>query len=347
MGRFKVGIFVCVAAALTISFVWNHAGGRYDPTIPYKDKIAYWKSRIQAVGGEPAYDELTEALTVTHKGLTHGMQHDETHIFASALYSVQGLKGISVCDGRFEYACFHQLVAEALSDRGAGSLNEIIEACKDGPGCKHSVGHGVLGLVGYTFPDLQEAVSICNTLPNEVYVQGCYGGIVMEYNMRTLLGDDHPLRSIGGDWFEPCSRLSKPVQRVCYFWQPTWWRGELSSSDSTLSPSALKRIGDTCRTVKDTDLKDSCIEGAGVSALNAARTTEDGVASCALLSPDTRDQALCRTSVARLVALLHGFDQGRSICQGLTGKYTEGCLFVLKNTSKEKSYLGEPLPFDI
>lgn len=342
MSRSGIGILACVIAVLAVFVIWSHDRSRYDPSASYQDKLAYWKTRIHTVGGQRAYEELA----LSQKGFVHGMQHNETHIFASALYSEEGIKGVAVCDGRFEYACFHQLIAEALSDLGTGSLNEIIEACKGGPGCKHSIGHGVLGLLGYSFGDLQKAVSICATLQSDTYVQGCYGGIFMEYNMRTLMGDARRVRTFGKDWFDPCDQMPMSAQRVCYFWQPTWWRSELQSADQSLSPSALGRMGKKCSTVTDKELSMACFEGIGVSALNAGRSTNDGVSACAFVSGDMHDQALCRTSVARLVALLSGFDEGRSVCLGLSGAYQEGCLRVIGSANPEESYLGEVLPFE-
>lgn len=342
MSLSKVWIVAGLVVVLAVFVALNLDRTRYDPTASYQDKLAYWKTRIHAVGGQRAYEEMALAQT----GFVHGMQHNETHIFGSALYSEEGIEGVAVCDERFEYACFHQLIAEALSNQGVGSLNEIIEACRGGPGCKHSIGHGVLGLVGYTFADLQKAVSICATLPNDVYVQGCYGGAIMEYHMQTLLADARRVGTMGKNWFEPCDQLPATTARVCYFWQPTWWRSELQSADQSLSPSALDRMGTQCRTVSDTNLSAACFEGIGVSALNAGRTTADGVTACSFVSTDTHDQALCRTSVARLVRLLQGLEEGRSVCLGLSETYQASCLRVIERASPEESYLGEALPFE-
>lgn len=342
MKRFAAGILLCLAALGVILVVRDFDRSRYDPSAPYQDKIAYWKKRIHTVGGNRAYEELALAQS----GFVHGMQHNETHIFASALYSEEGIRGIEVCDGRFEYACFHQLVGEALSDLGTGSLKTIMESCKEGPGCKHSIGHGALALEGYSFNDLEKAVSLCASLPSDVYVQGCYGGAIMEYNMRTLLGDARSVRTMEADWFEPCGQLPKSAQRVCYFWQPTWWRSFLQSADQTLSPSALGAMGEHCRAIRDRALSDACFEGVGVSALNASRTTEEGLAACTSVSNDMRDQARCRTSAARLVALLQGTELGRLACFGLAGAYSDSCIRVVERANPETSYLGEVLPFE-
>jgi hypothetical protein len=341
MSRSGIMILVCVIAVLAVFVAWNLDRSQYNPSASYQEKFAYWKTRIHAVGGGRAYEEMALEL----KGFVHGMQHYETHLFASALYSEEGIHGVAVCDERFDYACVHQLVAEALLEHGIGSLNEIIEVCNGGPACRHSIGHGVLALMGYTFPDLEKAVSMCAALPNKVYVQGCYGGVVMEYNLRRLLGDAQSIRTIGEDWFEPCDQLSKSAQRVCYFWQPMWWKTQLSSSDQSLSQSSIEDMGELCLTILDKDLRNACIEGVGMSVLNAARTTNDGVSACAYVSPNTRDQALCSTSIARLIELTDGLD-GHPICFGTAKEYQESCLRVIERASPEESYLGEAIAFD-
>ncbi len=338
----KIAIVVCLTVALAAAVVSNLDRSRYEPTAPYKDKLIHWKTRIHAVGAARAHEEIATSV----KGFIYGTQHMEMHIFASALYSEKGLSGVSVCDARFEYACFHQLIAEALAERGVGSLNDIIEACKGGPGCRHSIGHGVLGLAGYTFPDLERAISICETLPSAVYMKGCFGGAIMEYNMRTLLGEARVVRPIREDWLEPCDQLPGSSKRVCYFWQPTWWRSELQSADNSLSPSALERMGELCRTITEKEFRDACFEGVGVSALNAGHSTRDGVSACAYAATDAHHRALCRTSVARFVALLHGTDQGRSVCLGLESAYRAACLRTVMSADPHESSLGEILPFD-
>lgn len=341
MSRPRIALVVCLMAVLTVFVVWDHGRSRYDPSASYQDKIAYWIARIHTVGDKRAYEEMVGA----QEGLTTGVEHVEAHIFGTALYRAEGIKGVAVCDDRFAYACFHQLIADAITDLGTESLDEIIEVCKGISGCRHGIGHGVLAAIGYSFDDLQKALSICTTLPNEVHVQGCYGGVFMEYNIRRHLGSGYE-RPIGEDWFDPCEQVSKSARRVCYFWQPTWWRYKLSSADHSLSPSALGRMGTRCRTVRNKDLNDACFEGIGVSALNAGRTTNDGISACGHVGEDIREQALCRTSVARYIALVHGTEQGRSLCLGLAGAYQESCLSAIESASPEGSYIGEVFPFE-
>lgn len=338
MSRSVALILACLTAVLAVCVVSGLDRSRYDPAASYQEKITYWKTRIDTVGGKRAYEEMA----VAQGELTTGAEHVEAHIFGSALYRAEGIQGFVVCDDRFSYACLHQFIAEALVDLGTDSLNEVVEACKGVPGCRHSIGHGVLASTGYSFNDLQKAISICTVLPSEQDVQGCYGGVFMEYNLRRLLGTDQE-RPLGEDWFDPCEHVSKSARRVCYFWQPTLMAHKLKSPGQSLTPAALGTMGEKCRTIREKELRAVCFEGIGVSALNTGRSLNDGVSACTFIGSDEHDQALCRTSVARYIAFVQGTDQGRSVCLGLTGAYRQGCLQDVGNATLEKSYIGDVL----
>ncbi len=341
MKRFAAGILIMFVAVSAVFVVMNRAHGGYDPSAPYQEKIDYWQKRIHEVGGKRAYDEMARA----QQGAASGVEHVEAHIFGSALYRTEGIKGVSVCDDQFSYACVHQLVAEALSDLGIESLDAIVAMCIEIPGCRHGIGHGVIGSLGYGSDDLKKAVSMCATLPRAWHVQGCYGGVFMEYNVRTLLGvgQERPLEQ---DWFESCRDIPRSAERSCYFWQPTWWGRVLRTADRSLEKTAIEQMSEQCRMVSNKELRAVCFEGIGVSALNTGRSLNDGVSGCSFVGTDMRDRALCLTSVARYIELDNGRDTGRPVCLGLTGAYQEGCLRDIGNTSTTTSYFGEKLSIE-
>ncbi len=336
-----VTLGICLIAVVGAFLALNISHEPYAPDkTPYAEKLAYWKTRIQAEGGMRAYEELADFL----KGHTVGVQHNETHVFGSALYSEEGIEGVAVCDERFEYACYHQLIGEALTNLGMGSFSKVVEVCKNSPACLHSIGHGVLAQQGYTIEGLDKAVQVCETLSNRVYVQGCYGGLFMEYNMRRLLGDPQLPRPVDDNWLEPCDRFSGVLGRICYYWQPTWWRSQIASADLRLTEKDFRRMGDLCEELIAPELKASCFEGTGVITLNSGRTTDEGVAACSFVSDGAFGDALCRTGAARLITLLGRYSEARAVCLELGGVYKEGCVTVINAANPNMSSSGMALP---
>ncbi len=329
MKRAVILLGACLVIGTAAFFMLHGSSRPYDPdAATYADKFTYWQQRVHTVGGAKAYEELADFADA----YSVGVQHNETHIFGSALYRVEGVPGIAVCDERFEYACYHQMIGETFADLGMESFPKIAEVCKGSPACLHSIGHGVLAQEGYAFPDLRRAVGVCKTLPGPVYVEGCYGGLFMEYNMRRLLGDNQRPRPVGEDWLDPCSQFSGTLGRICYYWQPTWWRSQIAPDDLILTEPGYKKMGDLCETVSDQELKASCFEGTGVIALNAGRTSAEGVAKCEYVSGGAFGNALCRTGAARLIALLGRSEEARSVCTALSGAYQKGCLQLVSET---------------
>lgn len=341
MKRFGIVTGICAIVLAGTFLVLNIHHDPYDPaSSPYAEKLAYWKTRIHTVGGPRAYEELA----VFVKGRTVGVQHNETHVFGSALYSEEGINGVAVCDDRFEYACFHQVIGEVLNHLGMEAFPKVVEVCKGSPACLHSIGHGVLAQQGYAFTDLQKAIQVCETLPSDVYVHGCYGGLFMEYNMRRLLSDSQHPRPVEKNWLEPCDKFSGVLGRICYYWQPTWWRSQIAQDDLMLTDAGFKHMGDLCETVTDLELKASCFEGTGVITLNSGGTSNNGISACDLVSQGVFGNALCRTGAARLIVLLGRYEEARTVCLGLTGVYKTGCLAEIDNTQPNESFSEMALP---
>lgn len=334
-----IGIYLIAVASVLLVLNINHDPYDLDGT-PYSEKLAHWKAAVKTVGGTSAYEELASFL----KGHTVGVQHNETHIFASALYGEEGIEGVAVCDDRFEYACFHQVIGEALTDLGMDAFPKVVEVCKGSPACLHSVGHGVLAQQGYTFADLQKAIQVCETLPGTVYVEGCYGGLFMEYNMHRLLGDNQRPRVVGENWHDPCDQFSGVLGRICYYWQPTWWRSLIAPDDLILAEPGFRRMGDLCETLTVPEHKASCFEGTGVIALNSGRTAQEGVAACGYVSQEVFGDALCRTGAARLIVLLGRPEEALTVCRELSGVYENGCVDVVNSTDPMDSSTEMLLP---
>jgi len=237
----------------------------------------YWGVRIQRIGGKKAYEEF--ATAVAKDGVS--FQHEAAHTFGEALYSQEGMDGISVCDARFSYGCFHEFLGRAIFDKGINTVSLLNDTCiaqQDHDKtltCQHGIGHGVLAYYGYDKNALSRALRQCKELPMTDKVGGCYGGVFMEYNFQTMLADDGVGRSPGNDMFAPCSELSEDYLPACVFWQPQWWLF-LSAPWVYAKAEDFSLVGDYCRDfVKDPALHHLCFRGIGNMAAPVSQYNEE------------------------------------------------------------------------
>jgi hypothetical protein len=192
----------------------------------YQKLIAHWKERIETVGGPQAYQENADAI----RNLPRTVQHDKTHVFGDALFGALGIDGISVCDGRFSYACFHAFSIAGIQDMGLGNIEKMRDACTGALSqstvfeCYHGIGHGILGSIAsspfeYTERELQKALDICHSF---VPGKGCTGGVFMEYNLRSMnSGHVNPRPFEEKYAVEPCKRVGEDMSS-CVYWLPMW-----------------------------------------------------------------------------------------------------------------------------
>lgn len=192
---------------------------------------SYWEQQINTLGGVGALEKFADAVV----SLNANEQHLKAHMFGGALYDQLGAKGISVCDTRFSYGCFHELLGRAIAELGLSSLAELNDVCIDRLGedahfCQHGLGHGIQTYFGYTQADVRDAMRVCKDLPHNDAIGGCAGGIFMEYNFRTMLAEDGEVRQ-DDNIFTPCDTLEKGAMSSCFFWQSEWWYAHLSHNE--------------------------------------------------------------------------------------------------------------------
>ena len=199
----------------------------YD-TLPVEQRPRYWAERIAAIGGPVAYREFVAMV----EPYPTPLRHMNAHFFGVALYETEGPSGITVCDGRFVYGCFHAFAIRAVELGGMDAAREIYSRCGDVLGktaeqCEHGVGHGILGTIGYGAQDLDEALRVCDALGQDHdAVEGCAGGVFMEYGIRGMLGlGTDVVRPFAPESaLEPCQSLSdRRYLSTCAYWIPMWW----------------------------------------------------------------------------------------------------------------------------
>lgn len=289
--------------------------------------IAVMQERIQADGAKGTYEKLSEEI----KSLEYGKQHTTVHNFGAALYLEEGVDGLPVCDSRFSFGCFHEFLGRAIADLGMNSVNDLNQRCRDALGneslsCQHGIGHGVLSSLGYERSHLDEALDVCKNMPFNDPIGGCYGGVFMEYNIRTMWGTDAKPREKLESAHEPCGGLAKEFQPACYFWQPQWWRQAYFSA-SKATEELYKKMGAHCAEIADVSIRLHCYEGIGNMTapevnFKAARAIEMCSAVSALKGP----QILCRSVVANHLGIDVGKEEGESVCRGLPVDALEYCL---------------------
>ncbi|MFT5832245.1 MAG: hypothetical protein ACI9SY_000628 [Candidatus Paceibacteria bacterium] len=181
----------------------------------------YWERHIKKVGAKNAYDTFKDH----YSDLDTGEKHEVAHYFGGVLYDSVGLEGISVCDDDFSYGCFHELITFSIMDHGTGILTELNDFCTNSEfDCQHGIGHGILADFGYTGENLSDAIDLCHRLGSVDESDGCFGGIFMEYNLRTIWGKDAPLRAFDDNTKDTtCEEVSTHGVWACYFWSAQWY----------------------------------------------------------------------------------------------------------------------------
>ena len=263
MKKLPTAGLIAIAAVLALSAVALALGyTRAQPTPavvtgPTAAREAHWQGRVVRVGPEAAYAEFAEAVLP----LSLNEQHLNAHAFGGALFEASGLDGISTCDMRFNFGCYHEFLGRAIAKLGLAVVPELNDACmkdveKSPLSCQHGIGHGIMAAQGYDEVALNKSLTICKDLPGSDTIGGCYGGVFMEYNMQTMLGDQARVRPIHeGDPYYPCNTLDSAYLPACTFWSPQWWT-VVGYTDSA-------KIGALCDGLDSTLVRD-CYQGLGV-----------------------------------------------------------------------------------
>lgn len=260
------------------------------------EERTYFKDRIEAIGTKAAYEEFKRE----NEGMTYTRQHALAHLFGELVYEKEGIGGVAVCDGAFGFGCFHSFFGKAIQDRGVSIVKELDEACIQtygprGTGCSHGLGHGVLAYTGEE--DLLHALEICNTLAFKGPIGGCSSGVFMEYNFRTMQGEENNSRPLDVSLKnEPCSTL--PIFRVsCFFEQAAWWRSSLDQTG--LSDRELyTTLGAWCSEIAGRLEQDACLRGIGnIIPAKADFDVDLSIRHCSFM-PDRDAELACRKGAA-------------------------------------------------
>lgn len=310
-------------------------------------EIMQMRELIVAHGGTDAYERMAQ----DSQNLPYAVQHTRAHNFGAALYMESGVDGLSVCDARFSFGCFHEFLGRAIADLGIESVNELNQRCRDALGtqslsCQHGIGHGVLAFFGYEKEHLDQALDICKNMPFNDPIGGCYGGVFMEYNVRTMWGEEALPREYTGDPHAPCSSYDTEFQTACYYWLPQWWR--MNVAQATSSPVSAKEyalMGAICKDIADPNIRLHCYEGIGnVTGQDAGFSADTSIQLCAGMNGEG-PQLLCRSVAANHLGIDVDTATGEAVCMGLTGSAFTYCIAHAHN--KLNILNRTELPFSI
>lgn len=312
----------------------------------------YWAARIPQVGAEVAKRELASAVVSFDREHMHGWAHS----FGGALYATLGPDGMGGCDSNFSFGCYHEFLGRAIEEKGIASIPMLNQKCKEVLGanylsCQHGIGHGVLAFEGYEFKDVARSMAVCAELPDGNSIGGCYGGVMMEYNLRTMDGPNAGARPYSYEKrFEPCSGLKHEFYEACIFWQPQWWSLSLREIDAKASLAEIyTQLGEFCTESND---REHCFEGIGNTVFigtNAdpkkAVDTEGAIALCQVAGRTPKDELLCRKVAANIFGIEVSHKVGLRLCSGLVGEAFTYCEHFANNDVKVQQ--GIEIPSDI
>ena len=312
----------------------------YTPESTTKETQMFWKERIRAVGEHQAYGELKRA----YQGKSADDQHFAAHLFGGELYQTKGIDGLSICDATFSYGCYHEFLGRAIAVDGLSVVPALNESCRQNLdshalSCQHGIGHGLLTYAGYELEDLKEALSYCKDLPYNNSIGGCYGGVFMEYNMRTMLSvDGIPPREYGGatledaQVYEPCTQLPSYASPACYYWQPQWWNSVLRVSTKNTTVERYEKMGDLCDGLEGSAFRRLCFEGLGNITVLLTSDPQTAADFCNAAASDTASETYCRADAANSFAAVPELsDSAHLVCEGLVGENNSYCLGYSKN----------------
>lgn len=298
-----------------------------------EEQELFWGNRIEAIGSKSAYTEFStyaRAVENAHQGFGHLLAHR----FGAALYANEGIGGMAVCDTSFSFGCLHELFKLAVAEYGEAPLEDMAEACRDAIGiwhpCQHAIGHGILANEGYDEASLRKALLVCEERYNDDPMNGCFGGVFMEYNLYSSVAiRQDPRAVIGGDWYAPCDSLQDIFQASCYYWLPQWWYERLHADGARyVAVDTFVTLGNLCRNVANSEFNRQCFQRVGqLSIFGGGHIPEKTIQVCKTLSHDSREELLCRAYAAHVLSNSEssGMEQGLLMCADLEGEQKAFC----------------------
>lgn len=303
----------------------------FEADAPDTEQIVFWESRIEDEGSTKAYAEFADAIAEQDIA----RQHTLAHAFGYALFDAEGVPGIAACDAQFSFGCFHSFLASAITTLGVESVPMLNDKCYDALvttplSCQHGIGHGVLAYYGYDEDALHDALEQCRGLDKSDPIGGCYGGVFMEYNVRTVHSDQPGPREYTGNPFEPCDAVEDTYRMPCVYWSSQWWTQAIFNGK--ISDASYATMGDYCRHWTETEVLRACFEGIGtLTPNNAVYDAARAIALCTAATANEREELWCRSTAANVFFVEVSREEAEKVCSGYDGNSRTTCLAYARN----------------
>ena len=318
-------LLVIVLVALCGVFVYfSQSSISYSLDDPAYNK-EYWNQEINRTGPVNAYKAFLEKL----KEESYTRTHFSAHAMGQALFERQGMRGIAVCDGSFDFGCYHGFSLRAIAQGGKSALLELDTACTQsfGPlsGCKHGLGHGLLEYVGHSHID--RALEMCKTFVYQpVPLLGCTSGVFMEYLTPLLVVEPVSRAFDPANPYTPCTEVDEEFRASCYFELGQWLR-RTEGVD----------YGALCGALTE-DYARYCFLGIGVDLVRGWKDSETLIQKCARYEKE--HEFSCRAGASW--ALIYD-GASNSVCEYSDVALTEECKKTADLTEGLDVSIGESL----
>lgn len=296
--------------------------GRHTKSQAPENIRGYVEERIEELGPEAAYRKIKRV----YESKDYSSQHLAAHYFGESLFDAIGKKGVLICDNAFGFGCYHGLFIKAISEGGIEAAKELDEVCVErygvsGLGCPHGIGHGLGEYLGSN--NLLSQLEVCDELTWQGRLFGCKGGVFMEYNFPTVIGESTASFSVRGsgdnDYHEPCRSLPERYRNACYFEQASWWREVLNED--------YEKMGLLCQEINDSLQKEDCFRGIGNTAAETNHYDINEALEACKKMPSQDEKILCRAGASwAFFANPEKRSLSRSLCDGLGLEGRDLCL---------------------
>lgn len=340
-----IAVLVFLAAAAAIG--WRHSTLHVPVKGTLSSREAYWNTQIRSKGGANAYKKFLSAIS----SLDSPSKRDNINAFSTALYDTVGISGFKTCATQlsipYAWRCYANIAQNAVRDNGFDFIVKLNKACftlpePDALTCQHGLGHVIQSQFGYSTSALSQALAVCKTIAINP-LEGCYRGVFMEYNLRSLVAGAPPRAVSNTDPEYPCDTLSAGYQPACIFWSPQWLFGIQRQAGGHRTANDFAAIGTYCDAAGSEELIRDCYEGLGTFVpSNSGFDPAEAALACNESSSDPVQQLYCKAYAANVISTGQGgpIGDGGLVCAGLAGSYLYYCDQYAWNAAD----LGRELP---
>lgn len=294
-------------------------------TAPFQDFKDYWLKRIHDIGGGAAYAAFKEV----YSDISPSYQHEIAHLFGEALYSAYGISALSLCDESFSFGCYHAVIGDAILYEGLLVLDQLDASCLDKTGCRHGIGHGLVAYQGYDESGINSALAVCDEVDPAYTIDGCMGGVFMEYNMRTMhaVYEDVTVRERGDVFDDVCQVVAPHTVSSCYFWLAQWL---LNSEYDVSNQERYRVVGNLCLTLSG-EAAYSCFQGLGYNVTFYAPQPQDAVRFCQIAAQATisNQTQACLELAAASYADTFGKASAQAFCAATSPVWRSECMDII------------------